>query len=88
MLLALFGGATLAIGLAFFFEYIDNRIKSPDEIKDRLGLAFLGMVPSLFDSTTDPLINNGVPTNFSESFRAIRTNVLFTSAEQGGRSIL
>ncbi len=88
LLLALFGGATLAIGLAFFFEYIDNRIKSPDEIKDRLGLAFLGMVPSLFDSTTDPLINNGVPTNFSESFRAIRTNVLFTSAEQGGRSIL
>ena len=24
----------LAVGLAFFFEYLDNRIKTPDEIKD------------------------------------------------------
>src|SRR5207247_9933363 len=31
LLLALFGGATLAVGLAFFFEYLDNRIKIPEE---------------------------------------------------------
>jgi len=82
MLLAFFGGAALAMGLAFFFEYIDNCIKTPDEIKQNLGLAFLGMVPALFDENTkNPLINNGVPNNFGESFRAIRTNVLFSSAD-------
>ena len=37
-----------AIGLAFFFEYLDNRIKMPDEITQHLGLPFLGMVPALF----------------------------------------
>src|SRR4029077_1395667 len=59
LLLALFGGATLAVGLAFFFEYMDNRIKSPEEMKQYLGLPFLGMVPALFDGGTDsPLINN------------------------------
>jgi capsular exopolysaccharide synthesis family protein len=34
------------------------------------------------------LINNGVPANFGEAFRAVRTNVLFSSAEEGGRSVV
>ena len=37
--LALFGGMFLGIGLAFFFEYLDSRIKQPDEIKTQLGPA-------------------------------------------------
>jgi capsular polysaccharide biosynthesis protein len=44
---------TLAIGLAFFFEYLDSRIKSPDEVKQHLGLPFLGMLPALFDKTIE-----------------------------------
>ena len=89
LLLALFGGGILAVGLAFFFEYLDNRIKSPDELRQHLGLAFLGMVPALFDTRIEhPLINNGVPNNFVESFRAIRTNVLFSSVDDGGRSLV
>jgi capsular exopolysaccharide synthesis family protein len=89
LLLALFGGGTLALGLAFFFEYLDNRIKTPDEVKAHLGLPFLGMVPALFgDAVKDPLMNNGVPSNFSEAFRAIRTNVLFSSAEEGSKTIV
>ncbi len=89
LLLALFGGATLAIGLAFFFEYLDNSIKSPEEMKQHLGLPFLGMVPALFDKAIEnPLINNGVPPNFSESFRSVRTNLLFSSAEEGGRTVV
>jgi len=89
LLLALFGGTTLAVGLAFFFEYLDNRIKSPEEMRQYLGLPFLGMVPALFDGITEnPLINNAVPNNFSESFRAIRTNLLFSSADEGSRSVV
>ncbi len=89
MLLALFGGAALAFGLAFFFEYLDNRIKSPDEVKQHLGLPFLGMVPALFNKENENLlISNPVPSNFSESFRTVRTNVLFSSAEEGSRTIV
>ena len=89
LLLAMFGGATLAAGLAFFFEYLDNRIKSPEELKHQLGLPFLGMVPALFGPTIEnPLISNGVPNNFSESFRGVRTNLLFSSASEGSRSIV
>jgi capsular exopolysaccharide synthesis family protein len=89
LLLAILGGATLALGLAFFFEYVDNSVKTPDEIKRHLGLPFLGMVPAVFDnSTPNPLISSGVPPNFSESFRALRTNLLFSSAQEGGKSIV
>jgi len=88
--LALFGGSFLGIGLAFFFEYLDSRIKQPEDIKTHLGLPFLGMVP-LFnpkDTTGPPLIGNGMPNEFSEAFRGIRTNVLFSSADGGSKSIV
>ena len=89
LLMALLGGLTLAIGLAFALEYADDRIKNPDEVKKHLGLPFLGMVPRLFDKTiTTPLVSDGVSSAFSESFRSIRTNVLFSCAEEGGRFIV
>jgi capsular exopolysaccharide synthesis family protein len=89
--LALVGGAFLAFGFAFFFEYVDSRIKSPDEVKAYLGLPSLGMVPALDAKALkgrDPLINGGVPPNFSEAFRALRTNVLFSCADEGSRSLV
>ena len=48
LVLALFTAMTLALALVFFFEYLDNRIKSPEELKTHLGLPFLGMVPAVF----------------------------------------
>ena len=89
--LALVGGLMLAFGLAFFFEYVDSRIKSPDELTAYLGLASLGMVPALKPNSWsghEPLISNGVPPNFAEAIRAVRTNVLFSSAEEGSRSLV
>ena len=89
LLLALLGGLTLAVGLVFGFEYADDRIKSPDEVKRYLGLPFLGMVPALFGKTVrSPLISNGASSMFSESFRSIRTNVLFSSTDDGGHMVV
>lgn len=89
MLLATLVGLTLAVGLAFAFEYMDDRIKNPDELKKHLQLPFLGMVPALFDKgNTSPLLSEGVSAVFSESFRSIRTNVLFSSTDEGGRFIV
>ncbi len=38
LLLAFFGGSFLGIGLAFFFEYLDGRIRQPEEIKAHIEL--------------------------------------------------
>jgi len=82
-------GLLLAIGLAFFFEYVDNRIKSPEEMSRYLGLPYLGMIPALFDETVAPLVSNrNLNPTFSESFRTLRTNVAFSSADEGLRSVI
>jgi len=91
LLLALVGGLGLGAALAFFLEYLDQRIKSPDDIKVHLGLPFLGMVPAVPGKSwagSSPLINNGVPATFGEAFRVVRTNILFTFPHEGGHSLL
>jgi polysaccharide biosynthesis transport protein len=91
LLLALVGGLIVGLGCAFFFEYIDSRIKSPEELRE-LGLAFLGMVPVVparkGQEGRRPLLSRGMPPAFAEAFRAIRTNVLFSSAEEGLRTVV
>jgi capsular exopolysaccharide synthesis family protein len=92
LLLGLFGGLMSGVALAFFMEYLDNSVKSPDEIGQFLGLGFLGLVPRVRDEDLQdgksPLISGPVPQNFAEAFREIRTNVMFSSADDGPRSVL
>ena len=80
-------GLLIAVGLVFFFEYLDNRIKSPQELRATLSVPFLGMVPAVPDQH-QALITEGVPANFAESIRSIRTNVLFSSAEEGAHIVV
>ncbi len=88
MMLALIGGSVLAIALVFFFEYADNRIKSPNEIKAHLGLPFLGMIPGVTDEIEGtPLLDNGVNAGFAEAFRMVRTNLVFSSVDAGSQTI-
>jgi len=86
------GGFVLAIGLAFLFEYLDNRIKAPEEIRTYLGVPFLGLLPAApvgeGARQQTPLLNSGVPPRFAEAFRIVRTNVLFSSPDEGARSVL
>jgi capsular exopolysaccharide synthesis family protein len=80
------------IGLAFFVGTFDNRINNPDEIKHTLGLSFLGLIPALSGKELGggkvPLLTQTVPQNFAEAFRGLRTNVMFSSADEGPRTIL
>ena len=85
LFLAIVGGALGAMGLAFFLDYLDNKIKSPEEIKHHLGLPFIGMIPNVRDANVSAAQKpgDGVPAHFAESFRTIRTNVLFSMPEDG-----
>jgi polysaccharide biosynthesis transport protein len=87
LMMAAISGSILALGLVFLFEYLDNRIKSPQELRAHLGLPFLGMVPAV-ESTGGTLLHTGVPPAFGEAIRAVRTNVLFSSADEGARTIV
>jgi capsular exopolysaccharide synthesis family protein len=84
---AAINGLVLALGLVFLFEYLDNRIKSPQELRTHLGLPFLGMIPAI-DGGGPTLLHQGVPPQFAEAIRGVRTNVLFSSADEGVRMIV
>ncbi len=87
LLLAVIVGLTLGVGLAFFLEYLDNTIKLPEEIKEHLKIPYLGPVPTI-SSDGDPrtvsldLVTVHSPkSTASESYRGIRTGILFSSAD-------
>jgi capsular exopolysaccharide synthesis family protein len=90
MLLTVLAATVLAVGFALFVDYLDNRIKLPEEIASHLGVPCLGIVPLVSEKvhSASPLINNGVPANFAEAFKVVRTNVLFSSPEEGSRSLV
>ncbi|MFH0813616.1 MAG: polysaccharide biosynthesis tyrosine autokinase, partial [Pseudomonadota bacterium] len=93
ILLSIIVGLTLGVGLAFFFEYLDNTIKSPEEVTRYLKIPFLGVVGRFKkDSDTSgkaELIAHFQPkSNFSEAFRTIRTNLLFSSPDNEKRVLL
>ena len=92
LLLGFLGGIIAGVGLALFVGSLDNNVKNPDEIKQYLGLSFLGLVPAISGKELvdgrSPLLVDAVPQNFAEAFRGIRTNVMFSSAEEGPRSVV
>jgi capsular exopolysaccharide synthesis family protein len=90
LMLSMLLGLVLAMGLVFGVEYFDSRLKSPDEIKAYLGLPFLGLVPSVSGRNGEPVLLGAkdVPPAFSEAMKAIRTGVVFSSAEDGARSVV
>ena len=107
MLLGLIVGLALGIGLAFFLEYLDNTVKTPDDIKERLKIPYLGPVPVLAMAATDNLggkpgnpgtrerkpeedliVINSPKSTASESYRGLRTSILFSAADAPPRTIL
>jgi capsular exopolysaccharide synthesis family protein len=65
-------------------------VKTPEEVVRELGIASLGLIPMTpgVAGRANPLISEGVPPSFSEAFRALRTNILFSAADGGPRSIV
>jgi capsular exopolysaccharide synthesis family protein len=86
IIVGLFGG----IGLTFFFDYLDNTIKSPDDVESRLGLAVLGMVPLLQakEGNIDELLLQNPQATFSEHYKNLRTALLLSSASKPPQNIL
>jgi capsular exopolysaccharide synthesis family protein len=77
-------GLFLAVAIAFGLEYMDDTIKTPDDVVRRLGLVFLGMVPKLHDETATLMAAEKAPEEFSEAFRAIRTAIRADSTRGAG----
>ena len=71
-------GLMLGMFISFFKEYIDNSIKTCEDVEKYLGLFVLVTIPK-----ADKLFkSNNSKWYFSESFKALRTNIRFTSIKE------
>jgi capsular exopolysaccharide synthesis family protein len=85
-MLGALAGILLALGLVLAIDYLDDTVKTPEDITRRLKLPFLGLVPAV-KGNDHPLLSGEVPHEFGEAFRALRTSLVFSSAGEGTRVI-
>jgi polysaccharide biosynthesis transport protein len=81
ILFGIFGGVLAGVGLAFFVNYLDDSIKSQEDIENTLGLAFLGYVPNIKTNSVverDLQAHSHPQSNAAEGFRTIRATLSLT----------
>jgi capsular exopolysaccharide synthesis family protein len=79
--LGLLGGLGIAIGLAFFVNYLDDSIKSQDDVETYLRLPFLGYVPNIKSNSVverDLQAHLHPQSNAAEGFRTLRASISLT----------
>lgn len=77
-------GLFLGVAVAFLLEFMDDRVKSTEEMARILGLPLLGTTPVA--KGKDPIVHSLMtmqqPTSaMAEAFRSLRTNLLFASRD-------
>jgi len=98
LILAAIVGLFLGIGLAFFFEYLDNTVKTPVDVEDLIRLPSFGLVPEIsYERRGRPekeafypieLVTFGHPKSMlSEAYRNVRTCVLLSFSGKPPRKI-
>lgn len=92
LLLAIGIGLMLGVAAAFLLEFLDNTVKSMDEISDRFGITILGVLPEAeekYREKLDFLVVSEPRAGFSEAIRTTRVSIqLSTAAEGGTRTLL
>lgn len=75
----LFVGTLLGIGAVLFLDYLDNTIRTPDDVEHHLGLNVLAIVPRYRDIQDHAV---------REAYQSLRTSVLFSSQNLEKRVLL
>jgi len=86
IILGLFGG----IGIAFFLEYLDNTVKTPEDVEERFNIPVISTI-DLFKSKDENIVQNvfkETSSMIAESFKGLRTSVFLSSAENPPKSLL
>jgi capsular exopolysaccharide synthesis family protein len=81
-------GLVLAIAVALGLDYMNDTIKTPEDITRRLKLPFLGLVPAVRGDKHPLLASSQVPHDFGESFRSLRTSLLSNYPDEGTKIII
>lgn len=79
----------IAIGLAFLLNYFDDTIKFPEDVRNKLGLPTIGVIPKISGKTDIVSEVKDQPKSLvSEAFTAAQTALEFSTVEGLPRSLL
>src|SRR5262245_2776533 len=76
-------GLVAAMGVAFGLDYMNDTIKTPEDVARHLKLPFLGLVPSVRGDKHPVLASSQVPHDFGEAFRSLRTSLISKFPDSG-----
>jgi capsular exopolysaccharide synthesis family protein len=93
--LAGIAGLMLGMGLAYLAEFTDKGFRSPEEIRQRLGVQVVGHVPPLPEAGDDAdprldrhlVVFHAPGSREAESFRGMRTSLYFSTQGRGHQVI-
>jgi capsular exopolysaccharide synthesis family protein len=88
LLVGLVLGLVAGIGAALALEFLNDTIKTPDDVREKLRLASLGVVPKKkgADSVSEELKDQTSPV--SEAYFSLRTSLQFTTDTGAPKSLL
>lgn len=84
-------GLMLAAGVVFLVEYLDDTLKTPDDVERALGIPVLGFVAEMHPDKKNPdeiHVLKQPRSPVSEAFRSLRANLDFSSVEKPIRTLL
>ncbi len=90
LLLGLVLGLVGAVGMALFVEYLDNTVRSAEDLELKTGVAVLGVIPPATSrgATIDMAMIKEPRQPAAESYRALRTSIILSSDEGPPKSLL
>jgi polysaccharide biosynthesis transport protein len=93
ILWAILIGLGIGVCIAFFLEYLDTTVKSPEELQKITDLAYLGTIYHAFPEKTKRGVGelkmlDAPYSHIAEAFRTIKTNLLFSNVNDAKKVFL
>ncbi len=73
-------GLMLGLGSVFFIDYLDNTIRTPEDIEKYLTTSVLGVIPKADEGLSNRAVR--------EAFQSLRTSIIFSSKNRQRKTLL
>ena len=88
LIIGLFAGLVLGFGSAFALEWMDDTIKTPDDLTGKLQIASLGVIPAAAKGSSVQEDLSDSRSQISEAYQSVRTALQFSTEHGVPRTLL
>ena len=81
-------GLVAAFAVAYGLDYMNDTIKTPEDVTRLLKMTFLGLVPSVRGDKHPVLASAHSPHDFGEAFRSLRTSIISHYPGEGAKTMV